>query len=75
MIKTKILHSLIPVFPHTNPEGDEPKKLTLCKNQTMHFQLAFTLPGKDKSCEDFFIRVKTELPLSMYYINNVVCTT
>lgn len=71
MINTKLLHSLIPVFPQSEPEGKELAKLTLCKNQALNFQLAFHLDDAENCCEDFFIRIKTELPISMYYINNV----
>ncbi len=71
MIDVKLLNSLIPIFPDKKPSGKELKKLTLCQNQASQFQMAFKITDADTSCENFFIRVESDIPISIYYINNV----
>lgn len=71
MIEIKLLNSLIPVYPDKEIDSGEITRLTACKNQPCHFQMAYRLNAEDLKSQDFFIRVESDLPVSTYYINNV----
>ena len=71
MLKLKVLNSLTPVFADKELEAGELTKLFACKNQTANFQIAFKLAEDTPPCVPFFLKIKSELPISLYYVNNV----
>ena len=71
MIDVKILNSLIPIFPDKEPQGKELSALTMCQNQAVQFQMAFKTADRSTAYSNFFIRIESDIPVSVYYINNV----
>lgn len=71
MIDVKILNSLIPIFPDKEPQGKELSELTMCQNQAVQFQIAFKIADMSTAYSNFFIRIESDIPVSVYYINNV----
>ncbi len=71
MLNTKVLSSLIPVYPDKDPVGNELSGITLCRNQVYSFQLAFKVESADLHRADIYLKIKSELPVSIYYENNV----
>ena len=43
MIRLKLLHSLVKVFPEQEPVGELPDGMTVFRNERLHFQLAVYL--------------------------------
>lgn len=71
MIDVKVLNSLIPIFPDKEPQGKELSGLTMCQNQAVQFQMAFKMADMSTAYSNFFIRIESDIPVSVYYINNV----
>ncbi len=71
MIETRFYNSLIPVFADREPQGRELEGFTVCKNQPYSFQMAFKITDKSAASLDFYIRIKSELSISLYYVNYV----
>ncbi|MBQ1935679.1 MAG: hypothetical protein II351_02380, partial [Clostridia bacterium] len=71
MIDIKVLNSLIPIFPDKEPQGKELSGLTMCQNQAVQFQMAFKMADMSTAYSNFFIRIESDIPVSVYYINNV----
>lgn len=71
MLNLKILDSLTPIFAHSIPQGKELKNINLCQNQTVNFQLAFKLDTPNTPSKDFIAKIKSDIPVNLYYINNV----
>lgn len=71
MLDVRFYHSLIPVFADKEPNGKEITSVSMCQNQAAHFQMAFKINDKSAFDTAFYIRVDSDLPVSMYYINNV----
>lgn len=75
MIDVKLLNSLIPIFADRELVGDELKRISMCRNQAVNFQFAFKITDNSCASCDFYIRFDTDLPISIYYINNVPVVT
>ena len=43
----------------------------ICKNQSANFQISFSLSEGGDAALPFFLRIHSELPVSLYYVNNV----
>ena len=71
MLDVRFYHSLIPIFADKEPNGKEITSVSMCQNQAAHFQMAFKINDKSAFDTAFYIRVDSDLPVSMYYINNV----
>ena len=71
MIDARLYHSLIPVNPETEPDGETLTKAVLCNNQPYSFQLAYKITDFSADNIDFYIRIESELPISLYYVNCV----
>ncbi len=71
MIDVKALSSLVQILPDKELQEKELETITMCQNQSSNFQLAFKINDKSAELLDFYIRFDTDLPLSLYYINNV----
>ena len=71
MIEVKLLNSLIPVFADKEPQGKEISGLTMCQNQAMQFQMAFKTADINTASCNFNIRIESNIPINIYYINNV----
>ena len=71
MIETRIYDSLVPVYADREPVGKVKNSFFMCENQPVSFQMAFKMTdGSAKNC-DFHIKTTSDLPISIYYINNV----
>ncbi|MBR5527570.1 MAG: DUF4091 domain-containing protein [Clostridia bacterium] len=71
MVNAQIVDSMTEVlisgkFPEKNLSS-----ITVCRNQTANFQLAFGITDGSEKSKNFYVRVETSLPLSLYYVNNV----
>ena len=66
MITTNLYHSLIPIFPGTEPEGEPLREWSLCKNEPFSFQLACRITDGTAKATPFFLRVHSDLPVSVY---------
>ena len=66
MITTKLYHSLIPIFPGAEPEGEPLREWSLCKNEPFSFQLAYRITDGTAKATPFFLRVHSDLPVSVY---------
>ena len=75
MIDVKVLNSLTPIFADRTLSGGEIERIMACRNQSVNFQLAFTINDNSAQSCDFYIRFDTDLPLGIYYINNVPVVT
>ncbi len=71
MIDARLYHSLIPVNPETEPDGETLTKAVLCNNQPYSFQLAYKITDFSADNIDFYIRIESELPISLYHVNCV----
>lgn len=75
MIDVRVLNSLDTIFTDRDPSSKELKGVSACRNQSVNFQLAFKINDNSAQSCDFYIRFDTDLPLSIYYINNVPVVT
>ena len=75
MIDVKVLNSLTSIFADRTLSGGEIEKIMACRNQSVNFQLAFKINDNSAQSCDFYLRFDTDLPLSIYYINNVPVVT
>ena len=71
MLYTKLFSSLIPVYHDKEPIGNEISSITMCRNQPYSFQLAFKWEDEETHSKDLIVRIKSEIPISFYYANNV----
>ncbi|MBQ2967222.1 MAG: DUF4091 domain-containing protein [Clostridia bacterium] len=71
MIETGIFSSLTAIFPDKEPTDKQMRRFYMCKNQAINFQLAFKITDNSCHSTDFFIRVDSVLPVTLYYQNCV----
>lgn len=70
MITTKILDSLSRITPSECPEP-QLSEFSLCKNEPFSFQLAYKITDESTKSTRFFIKVISDLPINVYYMNYV----
>lgn len=76
MIATKLFSDLTLITPQDGSSEPELQAYTICKNEQFSFQLAYKFfddPNVEKNPEElhFFIRLKTDLPVSTYHVSCV----
>lgn len=71
MIDARLYHSLIPINPGSDPDGETLKEAIVCNNQAYSFQLAYKITDFSADNIDFYVRFESELPISVYYVNCV----
>lgn len=71
MIETVILPSLTKVFPDSTFNRHNTPNFTALQNEPYSFQLAYKLKDKSSPLVPFYIRVKTDLPISIYSVGYV----
>ena len=72
MITTKLFDSMTLIRPESCPEK-ELKEFSICKNEPFSFQMAYKVTEGEDAPEEqhFFIRLSTELDVSVYHVGNV----
>lgn len=77
MITTKLYSDLILITPENGGAGEELKEFSLCKNEPFSFQMAykyFPEEGANPDEQHFYIRLNTDLDISVYHVNCVPVT-
>lgn len=76
MIKTKLYNDLVLITPENGSDAKELKQFSICKNEPFSFQMAYKLFADENAANNpeelhFFIRLTTELNVSVYHVANV----
>ena len=66
MITAKLYHSLISIWPEAEPQGEPLGEWILCKNEPFSFQLACRITDGSAKAMPFFLRIHSDLPVSLY---------
>ena len=71
MIETKLYNSLISVMPNLDLNTMGIKKVIMCKNQPLSFQMAYKITDNSRRDISFFMKITSDLEISNYYVGYV----
>lgn len=66
LVKTVVLSSLYKLFPEIEPKVGKTMSLSGLKNEPVSFQLAYRLFSENAGSMSFFVKIETDLPVSLY---------